>query len=75
MEIMFIVLCSDISLVLRTREISLYKTILMISIGDPLSPVLVIRSLDGRSLFGGSLDGGITGWRYHWMEYHWMEYH
>ncbi len=35
MEIMFIVLCRDISLVLRTREISLHKTIHMISTGDP----------------------------------------
>ncbi len=34
-EIMFIVLWSDISQVLRTREISLYKTIHMISTGDP----------------------------------------
>ncbi len=35
MDIMFIVLCSDISLVLRTPEISLHKTIHMISKGDP----------------------------------------
>ncbi len=34
-EIMFIVLCSDISLVLRTCQISLHKTIHMISTGDP----------------------------------------
>ncbi len=34
-EIMFIVLFSDISLVLQTREISLHKTIHMISTGDP----------------------------------------
>ncbi len=32
---MFIVLCSDISLVLQTREISLRKTIHLISTGDP----------------------------------------
>ncbi len=34
-EIMFIVLCSDISQVWRTREISLHKTIHMISTGYP----------------------------------------
>ncbi len=39
---MFIVLCSDILLVLWTHEISLHKTIHMISTGDPPSPVLVI---------------------------------
>ncbi len=35
-EIMFIVLCTDISLILRTCEISLHKTIHMISTGDLL---------------------------------------
>ncbi len=41
-SIVFIVLCSDISLVLWTLEISLHKTIHMISTGDPPSNVLVI---------------------------------
>ncbi len=35
MEVMFIVLCSDISLILRTHETYLNKTIHMISTGDP----------------------------------------
>ncbi len=35
MEIMWIVLCSDISRIRRTSEISLHKAIHMISTGDP----------------------------------------
>ncbi len=57
---MFIVLCSDISLVLQTREISLHKTIHMISTGDPplTCSCYKIRFVDRKCLRQFNITGG-----------------